>query len=334
MTAYCLWDVREIHNHDAMNDYVARVTDTVTAFGGEYVVVGGPWQIVEGDWHPAYPVLIEFPSLERAHEWYSSELYAPLRDVRHAASASDAVFFDGTTAATARGLARSADAPLVDVGFDLYRDVHKGIRHGLFHATERAGHIDPLDHVALSEQRNRIERLLHLLDVHAAHEDEYLGPLIERHLPVLAAQLGREHAELDARTAEIRRQLTALGCATGDDRRIAQHRLYLTLSEFTAAYLQHQTTEEVEVLPALNRAAGLEELMEANSALVAAISPGDMDGYMRLIVPAVNPHDLAELYGAMRAGAPDDAFSALLDIARSGLDQHAYDRLTDDLVGA
>ena len=334
MTAYCLWDVREIHDHDAMNDYVARVAETVTAFGGAYVVVGGPWQIVEGDWHPAYPVLIEFPSLERAHEWYASELYAPLRDLRHAASTSDAVFFDGTAAATDPQLVRSSDAPLADVCFDLYRDVHKGIRHGLLHAIERAGRLDPFDDIALGEQRNRIEHLLHLLDVHAAHEDDYLGPLIERHLPVLAAQLQREHAELDACTGEVRRQLTALGCLTGADRRIGQHRLYLGLSEFTAAYLQHQTTEEVEVLPALNRAAPLDELIEANAALVAAISPGDMDGYMRLIVPACNPHDLAELYGAMRAGAPDEAFAGLLDIARDGLDQHAYDRLADDLARA
>ena len=334
MTAYCFCDVREIHDHDAMNDYVDRVTDTVTAFGGHYVVVGGPWQIVEGDWHPAYPVLIEFPSLERAHEWYSSQLYAPLRDLRHAASVSDAVFFDGTTAASTTAEIRAADAPLADVGFDLYRDVHKGIRSGLFHMTERAGHVDPFDDVALFDERNRIERFLHLLDVHAAHEDEYLGPLIERHLPALAAQLQREHALLDELTAEIRRQLTALGCAPGADRRLGQHRLYLTLSEFTAVYLQHQATEEVDVLPALNRAAGLDEMLEANAALVAAISPGDMDGYMRLIVPAVNPHDLAELYGAMRAGAPDEAFATLLDIARNGLDQHAYDRLTDDLVRA
>lgn len=332
MTAYCLWDVREVHDHDAMNDYVDRVTDTVTAFGGEYVVIGGPWQLVEGDWHPTYPVLIGFPSLERAHEWYSSELYAPLRDLRHAASTSDAVFFDGTGAATTDGLARSAIAPLADVEFDLYRDVHKGIRHGLFHATDRAGHLDPLDHIAVSEQRNRIERLLHLLDVHAAHEDEYLGPLIDRHLPVLAARLQREHAELDAQTVQIRGQLTALGCATGGDRRIAQHRLYLILSEFTAAYLQHQTTEEVEVLPALNRAAGLEELMDANRALVAAISPEDMDGYMRLIVPTVNPIDLAELYDGMRNGAPAEAFNAMLDVARARLEPKAFARLADELA--
>jgi uncharacterized protein (DUF1330 family) len=331
MTAYCLWDVREIHDQDAMNDYVARVTETVTAYGGEYVVVGGPWQIVEGDWHPAYPVLIVFPSLDRAHEWYSSELYAPLRELRHAASVSDAVFFDGTSPG-AHAPVRSADAPLSNVAFDLYRDVHKGIRRGLFDVTEQAGHVDSLDDTALGEVHQRIEDLLHLLDVHAAHEDEYLGPLIERHLPVLAVQLQREHAHLDVLTAEIRRQLAELGHLTGADRRIGQHRLYLSLSEFVAAYLQHQTTEEVEVLPAFSWEAGLDEMVEANAALVAAISPGDMDGYMRLIVPAVNPLDLAELYAGMRAGAPDDAFATLLDIARNGLDLHAYDRLTGDLA--
>ncbi len=332
MTAYCLWNVRDIHDHEAMDDYVARVGETVAAFGGEYVVVGGPWQIVEGDWRPAHPVLIRFPSLDLANEWYSSALYAPLRDLRLGASVSDAVFFDGIAAAASPGMLRSVDAPLGDVSFDLYRDVHKGIRHGLFHITERAGHVDPLDDTAHDQERCRIERLLHLLDVHAAHEDEYLGPLITRYLPALAARLEREHAHLDELTAEIRRQLTALGCVTGDDRRIGQHRLYLTLSEFTAAYLQHQATEEVEVLPALNRAAELHELTEANGELVAAISPDDIDGYMRLIVAAVNPHDLAELYAAMRAGAPDDAFASLLDLARCGLDERAYGRLADALA--
>ena len=98
MPAYCLWDIREIHDQHAMDDYVARVIDTVTAFDGEYLVVGGPWQVVEGDWRPSYPVLITFPSLERAHEWYSSEQYAPLRDLRLTASTGDAVFLEGVAA--------------------------------------------------------------------------------------------------------------------------------------------------------------------------------------------------------------------------------------------
>jgi uncharacterized protein (DUF1330 family) len=331
MTAYCFWDVREIHDQDAMDSYVAQVTESVAAFGGEYVVVGGPWQIVEGNWRPAYPVMIEFPSLERANEWYSSELYAPLRALRHAASTSDAVFLEGS-APIGGTASQSADAPLADVGVDLYRDVHKGIRRGLFHVTEAAGHVDPFDEQELSESHTKIGHLLHLLDVHAQHEDEFFGPLIDRHLPAPAARLRHEHDELDERTDDIRRQLAALGSAAGEDRRLGQHRLYLTLSEFAGRYLVHQTTEEVDVLPALNRAAGTDELVEASNALVAAIDPVDMDGYMRLIVPATNPIDLAELYATMREGAPADAFDFLLDLARHGLEPSEYARLAGDLA--
>ncbi len=262
MTAYCIWDVREIHDQAAMDDYVAGVTESVTAYGGRYLVVGGPWQIVEGGWRPAYPVVIEFPSLERAHEWYSSESYAPLRELRHRASTCDAVFVDGAVPAD-DPLCRAADAPLADVGFDLYRDVHKGIRHGLFTVTEGCGHVDPFDESAVRETNARVEELLHLLDVHSRHEDEFLGPIIGTHLPTLAAQLHREHTELEALTTEIRRQLATTAQAVGVERRLAQHRLYLTLSEFTGVYLRHQTTEEVEVLPALNRAAGPGELEDS-----------------------------------------------------------------------
>ena len=98
MTAYCLWDVREIHDQDAIDEYVEKVTATVEAHGGEYVVIGGPWQVVEGDWHPTFPVLIRFPSMEAANGWYSSDDYRVLKALRTGASVSDAVFMDSSGA--------------------------------------------------------------------------------------------------------------------------------------------------------------------------------------------------------------------------------------------
>lgn len=329
MTAYCLWDVRTIHDQDAMNDYVARVTDTVTAFGGEYVVVGGPWQIMEGDWRPSYPVLITFPSIERAHEWYASDLYAPLRDLRFAASSADAVFFDGVAAPSAT---RATDAALGDVVVDLYRDVHKGIRRGLFQVVEALGNVDPFDDDELAAVHGRLEALLHLLDVHAAHEDEFYGPMLERHLPALAERLERDHADLDVLTAELRRQMPVVTNTDADGRRLAQHRLYLTASEFVAAYLEHQITEEAVVLPAINAVATVDEMGQVAGALVASITPGDMAAYLQLIVPAVNPIDLVELYDGMRAGAPPEVFDALLGLAGSVLPPAAFDRLTSTLT--
>lgn len=98
MPAYCFWNVREVHDQVAYDEYVATVTPTVHAHGGEYVVVGGPWQVVEGSWHPAFPVLIRFPSMDHAMRWYESDEYRPLRELRLGASEGDAVFMDSVGA--------------------------------------------------------------------------------------------------------------------------------------------------------------------------------------------------------------------------------------------
>lgn len=98
MSAYGFWNVREVHDPDAYAEYVARVTPTVHAHGGEYVVIGGPWRVVEGDWHPTYPVLIRFPSMEDAIAWYESDEYRPLRELRLRASSGDAVLMDSAGA--------------------------------------------------------------------------------------------------------------------------------------------------------------------------------------------------------------------------------------------
>lgn len=94
MPAYCFWNVLTVHDPSAMADYVARVPPTVEAHGGEYLVVGGPFDSVEGQWRPAYPVLIRFPSMAAARAWYDSPEYAPLKAQRLAATSGDAFFMD------------------------------------------------------------------------------------------------------------------------------------------------------------------------------------------------------------------------------------------------
>ena len=73
----------------------ARVAAVVEQFDGRYVVVGGQTDLVEGDWQPTYPVMIEFPSLEQAHRWYNSEEYRELKELRMSAGRFNAVFIEG-----------------------------------------------------------------------------------------------------------------------------------------------------------------------------------------------------------------------------------------------
>lgn len=98
MTAYCMFDIKEIHDHDAMERYRAAVTPVVEAHGGEYVVIGGPWTVMEGSWRPSFPVVIAFPDLAAAETWYHSPEYRDLRELRLGAVTSDAVFFEGLRA--------------------------------------------------------------------------------------------------------------------------------------------------------------------------------------------------------------------------------------------
>lgn len=101
MGAYFLFDVREIKDPDRAAAYRARVFDTVAQYEGRYLVLGGPVEVIEGDWQPAIPVIIEFPSLEKAREWYDSDVYRPVKALRLAATDSQAVLLQGFEAVPA-----------------------------------------------------------------------------------------------------------------------------------------------------------------------------------------------------------------------------------------
>ena len=95
MPAYCIFDIRDIVDETGLEAYREGIRAIVERFGGRYLFIGGRFEVVEGEWHPTFPILIEFPSLEQAHRWYGSEEFRELQEVRLRAFRSDAVFMEG-----------------------------------------------------------------------------------------------------------------------------------------------------------------------------------------------------------------------------------------------
>jgi len=95
MPAYCFFDLVEMKDPAKMETYRQGVLATVQKYDGRYLTVGGQCDLVEGSWKPAYPVIIEFPSLQQAHRWYDSPEYKDLKALRLAATRCNAVFIDG-----------------------------------------------------------------------------------------------------------------------------------------------------------------------------------------------------------------------------------------------
>ncbi len=95
MPAFCIFDVKRINNPSLMEQYRNSVTPIVTQFDGKYVAIGGPMVMVEGKPDVTFPVIIEFPNLARAREWYDSSEYRPVKEMREQAAETQAYFVEG-----------------------------------------------------------------------------------------------------------------------------------------------------------------------------------------------------------------------------------------------
>jgi uncharacterized protein (DUF1330 family) len=85
MPAYVVCEV-EVIDAEAFESYKALAPPTIAAYGGRYLARGGRTDTLEGDRSPQRLVILEFPSLERAREWWESEEYAPAKSARNAAA--------------------------------------------------------------------------------------------------------------------------------------------------------------------------------------------------------------------------------------------------------
>ena len=74
----------------------ARLTPAaIEKFGGRFVVRGGRAETLEGDLRPGRVVVIEFPSFERASEFYHSDEYQSARRLRLGAADASFILADG-----------------------------------------------------------------------------------------------------------------------------------------------------------------------------------------------------------------------------------------------
>ena len=94
MPAYVIADI-EILDPVRYEEYKRLVPISLSKYGGRFIARGGDAQTLEGTWTPGRLVIVEFPSLARAREWWASPEYAPARALRQATSKGSLVVVDG-----------------------------------------------------------------------------------------------------------------------------------------------------------------------------------------------------------------------------------------------
>lgn len=95
MTAYVISDVVGL-DLELVAQYRALARDSIARYHGHYLTnAGNVIDHVEGDWKPQNIVLLAFPSMERARQWYESEEYAEALAVRQTALRRSLIFVAG-----------------------------------------------------------------------------------------------------------------------------------------------------------------------------------------------------------------------------------------------
>ena len=94
MAGYLIGTI-EVKNPEAYKEYLAKVTDIVKKFGGEYLVRAGEYTEIEGKWKYSRNVVIKFPSYETALNWYNSDEYKPVKKIREENSNGNIIIIEG-----------------------------------------------------------------------------------------------------------------------------------------------------------------------------------------------------------------------------------------------
>lgn len=213
------------------------------------------------------------------------------------------------------------------VSFDLYANVHKGIRRELFRITTSAGSLDPGDRCSREQLLEGVHRLFGFLVVHAEHEDEFVQPLLEVHAPYYAEVIASDHVRLEDQMAAIEARVARAAAAPRAEQRGRVHHVYRELAAFTSAYLEHQDFEECKVMPALDAVMRTDELAAIDAAIVASIPPEQMADSLGLMLPAMNIEDRVELLAGAQAGMPPEVFAGVWALAGSILDAADHEAL-------
>ncbi len=94
MAAYVIVDI-EITDPARYEEYKALAAPTVGAYDGQYIVRGGAAKTLEGDWEPGRIVVLKFPSVERAKEWWASDAYQAAKALRHQSANTEMILVEG-----------------------------------------------------------------------------------------------------------------------------------------------------------------------------------------------------------------------------------------------
>lgn len=93
MAAYVYVELT-ITDPEGFREYVQKAPVSIEKYGGRYLLRGRLEQDLEGKWPSQILVVLEFPSVQQANEWWNSKEYSEAKEIRHKTANSKMSIFE------------------------------------------------------------------------------------------------------------------------------------------------------------------------------------------------------------------------------------------------
>lgn len=81
MSAYAIGHLEQIDMGPDIIHYLQKIDATLAPFAGRFLIHGDPIEVLEGALQGAF-IVIEFPDIQHARQWYASSAYRAILPLR------------------------------------------------------------------------------------------------------------------------------------------------------------------------------------------------------------------------------------------------------------
>ncbi|HEV8382580.1 MAG TPA: DUF1330 domain-containing protein [Gemmatimonadales bacterium] len=85
----------DVLDPERYEEYKRTASASIAAHGGKYLVRGGRVVVLEGQWQPKRFVVVEFPTVQKAKDWWDSADYLGPKRIRQSCAETDMIIVDG-----------------------------------------------------------------------------------------------------------------------------------------------------------------------------------------------------------------------------------------------
>ncbi len=211
--------------------------------------------------------------------------------------------------------------------YDIYVQIHKGLRSFMMHTLEQLGRMDARDECETAESLAQLRALLGLCRSHLEHENHHLHTAMEARRPGSTARISLEHVHHERSIEALQAAAREVELAAGAARAAAALRLYRALALFVGENFEHMHVEETANNAVLWEVYDDAELAAIERAIVASIAPEEAMLVGRWMLPAMTAGDRAAQLAAMRQTAPAAVLAGMLAMLKQRLSERDWYKL-------